>query len=126
MPSPRDVAIVLMLTAASGAHAQNIPGAGTMQNLPGPSAMTTNVMLCDSPEHAVAFTVAVNKGDPDDMAKDVVGRAAGAEVCDKFIGRASIEEQKTLWDKGLAYTVMAYKFKGVGAMRWSAIPKDQQ
>jgi hypothetical protein len=84
----------------------------------------TNVMLCDSPEHAVAYAVALDDVEVEDMAKDVVGKAAGREVCDKFIGQASPGEQRTLLEKGISYKVTAYKFDGVGAMRWSAIPQN--
>lgn len=81
-----------------------------------------NVMLCDSPEHAVAFAVAIDHGAVDDEAKDQIGRAAGREVCDKFMGLASIGEQRTLSEKGISYRVTAYQFTGVGEMKWSAIP----
>ncbi|QAY96424.1 hypothetical protein CWB41_12350 [Methylovirgula ligni] len=83
-----------------------------------------NVMLCDTPEHAVAFVVAINQGDVDDEAKDKVGKAAGREVCDKFMGLASTGEEQTLLKEGITYKVTAYQFPGVGKMRWSAIPQN--
>jgi hypothetical protein len=83
-----------------------------------------NVMLCDSPEHAVAYAVALDSVEAEDMAKNIVGKAAGREVCDKFIGQASPGEQRTLLEKGISYKVTAFKFAGVGAMRWSAIPQN--
>jgi hypothetical protein len=83
-----------------------------------------NVMLCDTPEHAVAFAVAINHGDVDEEAKDKVGRSAGREVCDKFMGLASVDEERTLMKDGITYKVTAYKFSGVDKMRWSAIPQN--
>lgn len=83
-----------------------------------------NVMLCDTPEHAVAFALTINQGDVDDEAKDKVGKAAGREVCDKFMGLASTGEEQTLLKEGVAYKVTAYQFPGVGKMRWSAIPQN--
>jgi hypothetical protein len=83
-----------------------------------------NVMLCDSPEHAVAYAIALDNGEVEDMAKNIVGKAAGREVCDKFIGQAAPGEQRTIQENGISYKVTAYKFAGVGAMRWSAIPQN--
>ena len=83
-----------------------------------------NVMLCDSPEHAIAYALAIDNGAVDDEAKDIVGKAAGREVCDKYIGLASPSEQRTVLQKGISYRVTAYQFIGVGAMKWSAVPQN--
>jgi hypothetical protein len=81
-----------------------------------------NVMLCDTPEHAVAYAAALHKGAAEDEAKDIVGRDAGIEACDKLVGRVSVEEEKTLESLGVIYKVTALKFSGVGKFRWVAIP----
>lgn len=81
-----------------------------------------NVMLCDTPDHAVAFAIAMDGGAAEDEAKDKVGRSAGVEACDKFIGLATIDEERTLHEKGVAYTVTALRFAGVKSMRWMAQP----
>ncbi len=81
-----------------------------------------NVILCNSPEHAVAFAIAMDGGAAEEEAKDKVGRSAGVEVCDRFFGLASIDEQRTLHEKGLAYKVTSLHFSGVGIMKWMAQP----
>ncbi len=58
-------------------------------------------MLCNSPEHAIDFAVAMDHGAVDDEAKDKVGKAAGRENCDNFMGLASIGEQRMLSEKGI-------------------------
>jgi hypothetical protein len=83
-----------------------------------------DVMVCDTPDHAVAYALAIDNGAVDDEAKDVVGRAAGAEVCGKFMGLATVDEEKTVREKGVTYKITAFKFTGVGKMRWSAIPQN--
>ncbi len=108
------VSLLILAFAAIAANAQGASG----------GEMNMNVMLCDTPEHAIAYAVAINKGAADDEAKDIVGRAAGIEVCDKFMGLASAGEEKTLSEKGVTYRVTAFKFTGVGKMRWSAIPQN--
>lgn len=94
--------------------------------LAGPPAepFEINVMLCDTPEHAIAYAVAIDRGAADDEAKDIVGRSAGSEVCDKFIGLATVDEERTLREKGVAYKVTALRFDGVKNIKWMAQPLD--
>ncbi len=81
-----------------------------------------DVILCDSPEHAVAFAMDMGAGAAEEEAKDKVGRSAGMEVCDRFFGLATIDEQRTLHEKGVAYKVTSLHFSGVGSMKWMAQP----
>jgi hypothetical protein len=81
-----------------------------------------NVILCDSPEHAVAFAVAMDGGAAEEEAKDKVGRSAGMEVCDRFFGLATVDEERTLHEKGVTYKVTALRFTRVGSMKWMAQP----
>ncbi len=81
-----------------------------------------NVILCDSPEHAVAYAVAMDGGAAEEEAKDKVGRSAGMEVCDRFFGLATVDEERTLHEKGVAYKVTSLRFSGVGSMKWMAQP----
>jgi hypothetical protein len=83
-----------------------------------------NVMLCDTPKHAIAYTVAINNGATEEEAKDTVGKQAGGEVCGKFFGFASVDQQRTVTEKGITYEVISYEFSGVGDIRWSAIPQN--
>jgi hypothetical protein len=92
--------------------------------LPDAKHVETNVMLCDSPQHAIDYAIAINKGDADEEAQNAVGKAAGREVCDKYIGPASIGERRVISQNGVLYEVSAYEFEGVGAMKWSAVPQN--
>jgi hypothetical protein len=83
---------------------------------------TINVMLCDTPERAIAYAMALDGGAAEDEAKDALGRAAGLEVCDKFMGLATVSEQRTLQEKGVTYKVTALHFDGVKTMKWMAQP----
>ncbi len=82
-----------------------------------------NVILCDSPEHAVAYAIAMDGGAAEEEAKDKVGRSAGKEVCDKFFGVATVDEERTLHENGIAYKVTSLHFSGVESMRWMAQPQ---
>lgn len=81
-----------------------------------------NVMLCDTPERAIAYAAALNRGVADDEAKDTLGRSAGMEVCDKFMGLATVGEERTLKEKGITYKVTALHFDGVKNIKWMAQP----
>jgi hypothetical protein len=81
-----------------------------------------NVILCDSPEHAVAYAVAVDGGAAEEIAKDKVGRSAGMEVCDRFFGLATVDEVRTLHEKDVTYKVTSLRFSGVQSMKWMAQP----
>ncbi len=74
------------------------------------------------PEHAVAFAIDIDNGAAEEEAKDKVGRSAGKEVCDRFFGLATIDEQRTLHKKGIDYQVTSLRFSGVGSMKWMAQP----
>jgi hypothetical protein len=81
-----------------------------------------NVILCDSPEHAVAYAVAVDGGAAEEIAKDKVGRSAGMEACDRFFGLATVDEERVLNEKGVTYKVTSLRFNGVQRMKWMAQP----
>ncbi len=81
-----------------------------------------NVILCDTPEHAVAYAIAMDGGAAEEEAKDKVGRSAGKEVCDRFFGLATVDEERTLHEKGIAYKATSLHFSGVGSMKWMAQP----
>jgi hypothetical protein len=106
-------AILAACAAASSASAGSDADAKPFQ---------INVILCDSPEHAVDYAVAVDSGAAEEEAKDKVGRSAGMEVCDRFFGLATIDEERTLHEKGVAYKVTSLRFSGVQSMKWMAQP----
>ncbi len=101
-----------------------LPQAVLAETVSDTKAVDVNIMVCDTPEHAIAYTAATKKGAATDEAKDIVGRDAGVEVCEQLIGLASVEQEKTLQSQGVIYKIMAFKFSGVGKFRWSAIPQN--
>ena len=86
--------------------------------------VNVNIILCDTPEHAIAYAAAVHRGAQADEAKDMVGREAGVEACDKLIGFVSVDEEKMLQSLGVTYKVTALKYSGVSKFRWVAIPQN--
>jgi hypothetical protein len=82
-----------------------------------------NIILCDTPANAIAYAAAIEKGAAVEEAKDIVGKKAGANVCDKFIGSASIETEKTQIEDGVTYKIIAYTYDKTNSMKWVAIPK---
>jgi hypothetical protein len=79
-----------------------------------------NVMLYDTPERAIAYSVALDGGAAEDEAKDALGRSVGKEVCDKFMGFATVEQVRTEQKNGVSYKITALKFDGVKDMKWMA------
>jgi hypothetical protein len=100
---------VFVSSASAGSSADAVP-------------FQINVILCDTPEHAVAYAVAVDAGAAEEEAKDKVGRSAGMEVCDRFFGLATVDEERTLHANGIAYKATALRFTGVKSMKWMAQP----
>jgi hypothetical protein len=120
----RSIIVVMQRLVTSSLLMIAIAGSAWGGKLPDAKHVETNVMLCDSPEHAIDYAIAINRGDVDEEAQNAVGKAAGREVCDKYIGPASIGVRRVISQNGVLYEVTAYEFEGVGAMRWSAVPQN--
>lgn len=112
MTSIKILPIVLILTMTAAQAADNrIADAGPFY---------VNAYLCDASQYAVQFATAVSRGKQLEEAKDIVGKAAKKEVCGRYIGIASIEEQKMIVSDGVVYRLTALLFKEDKRIAWAA------
>jgi hypothetical protein len=79
-----------------------------------------NAYLCETSQYAVEFAAAVSGGDEVELAKDIVGKAAKREVCGRYIGIASVEEQKIISSDGVMYRITALQFQEDHKIAWAA------
>lgn len=79
-----------------------------------------NAYLCETSQYAVEFAAAVSGGDEVDLAKDVVGKVAKREVCGRYVGVASVEEQKVILSGGVMYKITALRFQEDHKIAWIA------
>jgi hypothetical protein len=82
-----------------------------------------NAYLCDTPQYAIELASTESRGTEEEVANDIVGRAHKKEVCGKFIGFASVQEQKTILKDGITYKVTALQFKEDDRIAWTAEPQ---
>lgn len=85
-----------------------------------PATYHVDNVLCETPRYAIAYTAAVGNGEQEEMAKDIVGKAAHREVCGRFVGKAIILEQKTVFEQGAAYRLTAFRFEEDNRVAWVA------
>ena len=85
-----------------------------------PTPYPVNGYLCESAEYAMAFASAIAANADEEFAKNVVGKIARREVCGRYIGVASIQEQKTVIEKGYVYRLTALQFREDNKVAWLA------
>lgn len=81
-----------------------------------------NAYLCETPEYAIKFAMVASRVDQDEEASAIVGKAFNGEVCGKYIGFASVEKRETVIEDGIAYTLIALRFREDGKVAWAAEP----
>ncbi|MEJ0052005.1 MAG: hypothetical protein WDN02_12505 [Methylovirgula sp.] len=79
-----------------------------------------NRYLCESAEYAVDFAAAVAGDQEEEFAKNTVGKIAKREVCGRYVGIASIEDQRVVVNDGFMYKLTALRFHGDGKLAWVA------
>lgn len=79
-----------------------------------------NAYLCETSQYAIEFAAAVSRGEEVELAKDVVGKAARREVCGRYIGVASVQEQKIISSDGVLYRITALRFREDSKVAWVA------
>ncbi len=87
-------------------------------NETGPFAV--NGYLCESAEYAVDFAAAVASDEEEEFAKNIVGKIAKREVCGRYMGVASVEDQKVVVSDGIIYRLTALRFREDGRLAWMA------
>ncbi len=76
--------------------------------------------LCETQQEAIAFADRLAQGDDEETAKDAVGKAAGGEVCGRYVGEAIVQEQKRATSAGVGYSLTAFRFAGDNRVAWGA------
>jgi hypothetical protein len=95
-----------------------LPADASQSSEAGP--FVVNRYLCESAQYAMDFAAAVASDEEEEFAKDVVGKIAKREVCGRYIGVASIEDQKVLVNDGIIYKLTALRFREDGKLAWVA------
>jgi len=85
-----------------------------------PAPYPVNGYLCESAEYAMAFATAIAANADEEFAKNVVGKIAKREVCGRYIGVASIQQQKTVIERGFVYRLTALQFREDKKIAWLA------
>ncbi len=79
-----------------------------------------NSILCITEDQAIAFASGMAAGQTEPMAIDRVNRAAGSEVCGRYIGYALLEVEKTANDRGTLFMLAGLRFAEDGRLGWTA------
>jgi CRISPR/Cas system CMR-associated protein Cmr3 (group 5 of RAMP superfamily) len=83
-------------------------------------SFAVNGYLCESAEYAMDFAAAVASDEEEEFAKNTVGKIAKREVCGRYVGIASIEDQKVIVNDGIIYKLTALRFHEDGKLAWAA------
>ena len=102
----------LILTATVAAEETKQPPTAPPQAL--------NAIPCKTEAQAIAFASSMASGKTEPIAINLVNKAAGAEVCARYIGTAAVEVEKTTNHKGSLFMVAGLRFAEDGALGWTA------
>jgi hypothetical protein len=105
----------LILTAASLLFATQV-----VAQVPGTTPQKLNAILCQTEAQAIQFAVSKAAGKTEPIAINLVNKAAGAEVCGRFIGYAVVEIEKTENKNGGLYMLAGLRFVEDGRLAWTA------
>jgi hypothetical protein len=79
-----------------------------------------NAVLCKSEVQAIALARSMASGKTEPIAINAVNKAAGAEVCGRYIGYAAVEVEKTTNDHGGLFMLAGLRFAENAALAWTA------
>jgi hypothetical protein len=79
-----------------------------------------NAVLCKSEAQAIALAGGMASGKTETIAVNLVNKAAGAEVCGRYIGHAAVEVEKTTNHRGGLFMLAGPRFVEDGALAWTA------
>jgi hypothetical protein len=102
----------LILSAQATAEEKKQPPTAPPQKL--------NAILCKTEAQAIAFASGLANGRTEPIAINTVNKAAGAEVCGRYIGYASVEVEKTTNHQGGLFMLAGLRFDEDGALGWTA------
>jgi hypothetical protein len=104
--------VSLLLSAQATAQEKKQPPTAPPQKL--------NAVLCKTEAQAIAFASGMTNGRTEPMAIDRVNKAAGAEVCGRYIGYAAVEVEKTENHHGALFMLAGLRFAEDGTLGWTA------
>ena len=107
------IALTLALTAGLLLPVQSIP----QSSIP---SQDLNAVLCKTEAQAVALAASMANGKTEPIAINLVNRAAQAEVCGRYVGKAVVETQKTENHGGSLFMLAGLRFVEDGALAWTA------
>jgi len=84
--------------------------------VPGATPQKLNAILCDTEEQAIQLASSQASGQTEPMAINLVNKAAGAEVCGRYIGYAVVEIEKN----GGLFMLAGMRFSEDGRLAWTA------
>jgi hypothetical protein len=79
-----------------------------------------NAILCQTEAQATQLALGLASGKTEPIATNLVNKAAGAEVCGRFIGYAVVEIEKTENKDGGLYMLTGLRFAEDGRLAWTA------
>jgi hypothetical protein len=79
-----------------------------------------NTILCQTEVQAISLASSLASGKTEPIAIDRVNRAAGSEVCGRYIGAAVVEIEKTTNYQGGLFMLAGLRFVEDGALAWTA------
>ncbi len=91
-----------------------------LAEVPAKPAQKVNVTLCDTEEQAMALAVGLAAGKTEPIAVDQVNKAAGAQVCGRYMGYAVVEIEKTENRNGALFMLAGMRFAKDGRFAWTA------
>lgn len=91
-----------------------------LAELPAAAPQKLNATLCQTEEQAMALAASVASGKTEPIAIDQVNKAAGTQVCGRYIGYAVVEIEKTENRNGSLFMLAGLRFKEDGRLAWTA------
>jgi len=85
-----------------------------------PDPQHVNAILCETEVEAISLAIKEAAAQSEIMAMEAVNKAAGKQVCGRYVGSAVPEEQKTENYKGGLYEVASLRFVEDSRLAWTA------
>jgi hypothetical protein len=106
---------IILLVAASLCLTSHVAA-----QVPSAAPQKFNAVLCDTEEQAIQFAAGKAAGKTEPIAINLVNKAAGAEVCGRYIGYAVVEMEKTENKNGGLFMLAGLRFVEDGRIGWTA------
>ena len=106
------LSLAALATLMLAAPAVSQPATATPQKL--------NAILCKTEDQAIALATSMASGKTEPIAINLVNKAAGAEVCGRYLGYAVVEIEKTTNRGGGLFMLAGLRFSEDGALGWTA------